>query len=114
MPTVGIIQPPPALTDNRVNNHKVYTFHGHPLEMIPLPFIMIFFFILESNIGLKDRLQKVSYSSRYAMGLFYKPGTVLDIPWKAKYFYDDPCIRFVALDNKKRGIGKLSSFRKSD
>ncbi len=60
---------------------------------------------LESNIGLKDKLQKVSYSSRYAMGLFYKPGTVLDIPWKAKYFYDDPCIRFVALDNKKRGIG---------
>lgn len=51
-------------------------------------------------------LKKVEYSCRFAMGLFYKPPTTIDVPWGAKYFYDDPCIRYVAIDNKKRGAGK--------
>ena len=27
-----------------------------------------------------------------------------DVDWSAKYFYDDPCIRYAAIDPKKRGV----------
>ncbi|XP_071107570.1 renalase-like [Haliotis cracherodii] len=49
-------------------------------------------------------LEKVSYSSRFCLGLFYPPGTQLPFQWDAKYFFDGPCIRFVAIDNRKRGL----------
>lgn len=58
---------------------------------------------LIDKTGVRQALQSVSYSSRFAVGLFYKPGTILDIPWSAKYITDNPCIRFVSVDNKKRG-----------
>ena len=54
----------------------------------------------------KAKLEKVTYSSRYALGLFYKPGTVIDVPWCASYIEDDPVIRFVAIDSKKRDLGE--------
>ena len=56
--------------------------------------------------GLREKLNNVTYSSRYAMGLFYEPGTEMDVPWTAKYILDDPCVRFVAIDSKKRGLGE--------
>jgi len=40
------------------------------------------------------------------MGLFYEAGTEMDVPWTAKYILDDPCVRFVAIDSKKRGLGE--------
>ncbi|XP_076460055.1 renalase-like [Babylonia areolata] len=57
----------------------------------------------------REKLCGVSYSSRYALGLFYPPGTELPYTWCAKYFDNDPCIRFVAVDNKKRGIDASST-----
>ena len=35
---------------------------------------------------LRDQLGAVQYSTRFAAGLFYDPGTVIDIQWAAKYF----------------------------
>ncbi|KAI7797181.1 putative renalase, partial [Triplophysa rosa] len=49
-------------------------------------------------------LRAVSYSSRYALGLFNKAGVRIDVPWAAKYFSNNPCIRFIAIDNEKRNL----------
>ncbi|XP_072279368.1 renalase isoform X1 [Pyxicephalus adspersus] len=65
---------------------------------------------LEGDIGKlinenqRQQLETVSYSSRYALGLFYEAGTQIDIPWAAKYITDNPCIRFISIDNKKRNV----------
>ncbi|XP_021080733.1 renalase isoform X2 [Mesocricetus auratus] len=57
----------------------------------------------------KQQLASVSYSSRYALGLFYEAGMKIDVPWAAQYITSNPCIRFISIDNKKRNIGyKLS------
>ncbi|XP_069609620.1 renalase isoform X2 [Ranitomeya imitator] len=52
----------------------------------------------------RRQLETVSYSSRYALGLFYETGTQIDVPWAAKYINDNPCIRFISIDNKKRNV----------
>ncbi|XP_076195630.1 renalase isoform X2 [Aptenodytes patagonicus] len=56
------------------------------------------------NESQKQQLQSASYSSRYALGLFYEAGTQIDVPWAAQYITDNPCIRFISIDNKKRNI----------
>ncbi|XP_063193894.1 renalase isoform X3 [Chroicocephalus ridibundus] len=56
------------------------------------------------NESQKQQLESVSYSSRYALGLFYEAGTRIDVPWAAQYITDNPCIRFISIDNKKRNI----------
>lgn len=53
--------------------------------------------------GIGSQLKDVTYSSRFAMGLFYNPNTNIDVDWSAKYVTDNPCIRFISIDNKKRG-----------
>ncbi|XP_065603006.1 renalase isoform X2 [Cyrtonyx montezumae] len=57
----------------------------------------------------KQKLESASYSSRYALGLFYEVGARIDVPWAAKYITDNPCIRFISIDNKKRNIGFIVS-----
>ncbi|NP_001002607.1 renalase [Danio rerio] len=52
----------------------------------------------------RRKLEAVSYSSRYALGLFYKADTRIDVPWAAKYVSNNPCIRFIAIDDKKRNL----------
>ncbi|XP_053891340.1 renalase isoform X2 [Malaclemys terrapin pileata] len=52
----------------------------------------------------KQQLESVSYSSRFALGLFYEAGTWIDVPWAAQYITNNPCIRFISIDNKKRNI----------
>lgn len=52
----------------------------------------------------KQQLASVSYSSRYALGLFYEAGMKIDVPWAAQYITSNPCIRFISIDNKKRNI----------
>lgn len=54
----------------------------------------------------RRKLEAVSYSSRYALGLFYKADTRIDVPWAAKYVSNNPCIRFIAIDDKKRNLGQ--------
>ncbi|NXF93529.1 RNLS Renalase, partial [Eubucco bourcierii] len=50
----------------------------------------------------RQQLEAVSYSSRYALGLFYEAGRDIDVPWAMWYISDHPCLRFVALDSRKR------------
>ncbi|KAK7507957.1 hypothetical protein BaRGS_00000922 [Batillaria attramentaria] len=59
---------------------------------------------LDSQRSVWEKLQAVNYSSRFALGLFYEPGTELPYPWSVKYLDNNPCIRFVAIDSKKRGL----------
>ncbi|KFO76819.1 Renalase, partial [Cuculus canorus] len=56
------------------------------------------------NESQRQQLESASYSSRYALGLFYEAGTRIDVPWAAQYITDNPCIRFISIDNKKRNI----------
>lgn len=51
----------------------------------------------------RENLEKVVYSSRYAMGLYFNG--LLDVPWDCKYVDDNECVRFIAIDNAKRGAG---------
>lgn len=50
----------------------------------------------------RQRLEAVRFSSRFALALFYEAGTRIDEPWAAKYIVDNPCIRFISIDSKKR------------
>ncbi|ROT61390.1 putative renalase isoform X2 [Penaeus vannamei] len=62
--------------------------------------------LLEKDEKLRSNLQAVDYSSRYALGLFYEKGTSIslkDSEASAQYVTNDPIIRFVAIDNQKRG-----------
>ncbi|XP_043912239.1 renalase isoform X2 [Protopterus annectens] len=52
----------------------------------------------------RQQMESVIYSSRYALGLFYEAGTQIDVPWAAKYISDNPCIRFISIDDKKRSV----------
>nr|XP_039259084.1 renalase-like isoform X1 [Styela clava] len=63
--------------------------------------------------GITDNLQKqqisdlegASYSSRFAVGLFYEPGAYnIDLPYVAKFVLDNEVICFISVDQKKRGI----------
>ncbi|XP_041714477.1 renalase isoform X2 [Coregonus clupeaformis] len=49
----------------------------------------------------RQQLEAVSYSSRYTLGLFYKAQAHIDVPWAAKYVSNNPCICFIAIDDKK-------------
>ncbi|XP_028651262.1 renalase isoform X2 [Erpetoichthys calabaricus] len=57
----------------------------------------------------KLKLEAGSYSSRYALGLFYKAGVQIDVPWAVKYITNNPCIRFISIDNKKRNLDLSSA-----
>ncbi|CAB1311898.1 unnamed protein product, partial [Coregonus sp. 'balchen'] len=52
----------------------------------------------------RQQLEAVSYTSRYALGLFYEAQAHIDVPWAAKYISNNPCIRFIAIDDKKRNL----------
>lgn len=71
---------------------------------IPIPQVLQ----LQGDISLlmsenqRQKLEAVSYSSRYALGLFYKVGMKIDVPWAAKYVSNNSCIRYIAIDDKKR------------
>ncbi|XP_011662386.2 renalase isoform X2 [Strongylocentrotus purpuratus] len=59
---------------------------------------------LEKDSGLFEDLKAVQYSSRFALGLFYPPGVTIDVPYVGKYVDGNPCIRWVSVDNEKRGV----------
>ncbi|CAB1338081.1 unnamed protein product, partial [Coregonus sp. 'balchen'] len=56
----------------------------------------------------RQQLEAVSYSSRYTLGLFYKAQAHIDVPWAAKYVSNNPCICFIAIDDKKCNLGQCS------
>lgn len=53
-----------------------------------------------------ENLKSVTYSSRFALGLFYdKPINYFDgVSWVAKYVPNDDILCFCSLDNKKRSM----------
>lgn len=53
----------------------------------------------------RSLLERVEYSSRYALALYYSKDTPIELPWTAKYVDQDTCIRFVCVDSLKRGKG---------
>ncbi|XP_078079703.1 renalase isoform X2 [Mustelus asterias] len=73
---------------------------------MPVPQILQLQGHIENLIGESQRqqLETASYSSRFALALFYEAGTQIDVPWAAKYIADNPCIRFISIDNKKRSL----------
>ncbi|XP_053779161.1 renalase isoform X2 [Desmodus rotundus] len=66
---------------------------------MPVPQILQLQVISECQ---RQQLESVSYSSRYALGIFYEAGTKIDVPWAGQYITSNPCIRFISIDNKKR------------
>ncbi|XP_037836820.1 renalase isoform X2 [Kryptolebias marmoratus] len=50
----------------------------------------------------RQQLDCVRYSSRFALGLFFSPEVTFTFSWGAKYFTDNHCIRYIAVDNRKR------------
>ncbi|KAL8616862.1 hypothetical protein ACOMHN_041781 [Nucella lapillus] len=91
----------------RVTDTNGVTASAHAVVLtMPVPQILQLTGVLQTRLeaqpGVREKLQGVSYSSRYALGLFYPPGTELPYSWCAKYFDNDPCIRFIAIDNRKR------------
>ncbi|XP_029383072.1 renalase isoform X2 [Echeneis naucrates] len=50
----------------------------------------------------QHQLHQVVYSSRFAIALFFPPDAILSVPWVAKYVTDNSCIRYVAVDSRKR------------
>ncbi|KAK3090511.1 hypothetical protein FSP39_012396 [Pinctada imbricata] len=59
--------------------------------------------IIESQPEVKKKLEEVSYSTRFCVGLFFNQKAKIDIPWDVKYYTDDPIIRYVSIDPRKRG-----------
>lgn len=62
----------------------------------------------DQHTGLTQLLQDVQYSARYALGYFYDEPVDLKLNFDAQYIEDDPVLRFVSVDNKKRGLGPQS------
>ncbi|CAF1388099.1 unnamed protein product [Didymodactylos carnosus] len=59
--------------------------------------------IIENDSQLKINLEKVQYSSRFSVSLFYDESIqTLNIPWHIKYIDNDDCLRYVSVDNLKR------------
>ncbi|KAM9462421.1 renalase isoform 1-T1 [Clarias gariepinus] len=71
---------------------------------IPIPQILQLQGDIGSLLSERQKLEDVSYSSRYALGLFYKAGVQISVPWVAKYVSNNPCIRYIATDDKKRNL----------
>ncbi|KAM6897546.1 renalase [Xenentodon cancila] len=54
------------------------------------------------SVQQKQQLNVVSYSSRFALALFFSPDVVLGFSWGARYVNDSSCVRYIAVDNRKR------------
>lgn len=70
----------------------------------------VYFLQIDSLPDVKKKLQNVSYSSRYALGLFFSPKKPLNYSWCAKYISDNPCLRYIAIDQNKRGVSKFFTY----
>ncbi|BFZ02679.1 hypothetical protein BsWGS_05718 [Bradybaena similaris] len=75
---------------------------------LPVPQILELRGSLHDYLGnhpdVKKKLLNVTYSSRYALGLFFAPKTNLKYPWCVKYVSENPCVRYIAVDQARRGV----------
>lgn len=101
------------IKNEATNKLQVFTDSGHTdvfdTVILTLPVPQLFLIegciqdILGSKPDLKKKLQAVTYSSRFCLGIYYPRGTHLNLPWTAKYIDGHPCIRYVCVDSCKRG-----------
>ncbi|XP_026869236.2 renalase isoform X5 [Electrophorus electricus] len=98
----GIIKPLEATIEGLISNEEGSVNYVTPSGVSSI----VKHYLKESVMEEAERqmLEDVSYSSRYALGLFYKAGVRISVPWAAKYVSDNPCIRYVAIDDKKRNL----------
>jgi len=59
--------------------------------------------LISQNSELKQNLESVQFSSRFALGLFFDRPVDLGVDWTSNYIKDHPIFRYVAIDNVKRG-----------
>ena len=73
---------------------------------IPVPQILQLAGTFQEHLkSVRPSLELVEYSSRYALALYFSEDAQVEFPWTAKYVKDNKCIRFVAMDSTKRGLG---------
>lgn len=86
-----------------VTSDRERTFDGVILTL-PVPQLISLRGSIFAELDTKTlaNLNSVTYSSRYALGLFYDDAITRPEAWSAKYF-DDPVVRFAAWDTAKRG-----------
>lgn len=67
--------------------------------------------IVKSDDALYNNLRSVKFNSIFCLGLFYDMSLtdMLGLNWKAKYFPLDPVIRYISMDNLKRGDTKSAT-----
>ena len=58
--------------------------------------------IINQDLSVKSKLEGVTYSTRFVLGLFYSGTVETGVRWSCKYITDHPIIRFIAVDNIKR------------
>ena len=51
---------------------------------------------------------QVEYSTRFVLGMFFNEPVDLGVDWSASYIGNHPILRFVSIDNLKRGLGNES------
>jgi len=61
---------------------------------------------LQQQPELLQQLEQVEYSTRFVLGMFFNEPVDLGVDWSASYIGDHPVLRFVSIDNLKRGLGK--------
>ncbi|XP_058477725.1 renalase [Solea solea] len=59
------------------------------------------------SVQQRELLQDVVYSSRFALALFFSPDVVFSFSWAARYVSDNDCIRYVAVETRKRNADCL-------
>jgi len=59
--------------------------------------------VIDENPETLTNLEAVSYSTRFVLGMFYNKPVDLGVSWASNYISKDPVIRFVSVDNIKRG-----------
>ena len=73
---------------------------------IPVPQILQLAGTFQEHLkSVRPSLELVEYSSRFALALYFSEDAQVEFPWTAKYVKDNQCIRFVAIDSTKRGLG---------
>lgn len=59
--------------------------------------------IIHKQPEILANLESVSYSTRFVLGMFFNQPVSLGVSWASKYITTDPVIRFLSVDNVKRG-----------
>lgn len=94
-------------TDNNANNANVQQDVDAIIITMPIPQLLN----LRGDIAkyldpFRKKLNKVVYSSRFALGMFYSDlDKLAGVEWASKYVSDNPCICFVSIDTEKRQNG---------